>query len=331
MPSRRTVTTGVLVAVLGLAAAILADVLATVFFAVTVAALLIPVYEWFHDRGLPPWWASAATSVLAFVGTLVPLTVLAGLVYLRRDLFVDLAQAIPRELTIAVSGFTYTVDLTPFRADIVAAVANLAFDVARALPVLSLKLTLFAILIFALVMHHDDATAAFIAPVPARYHDLVRRFSDRARATLYSIYVLQAATAAATVALALPVFLLLGYPFPFTLALVAGILQFLPIVGPSLLVGALAVWKLTIGDTTGAVVLLVAAGVLVAWLPDVLVRPRLSRRTAHLPGSLYYIGFVGGLLTVGPVGIIAGPLVVALAAEAAQLLAAENTAQRTLS
>jgi predicted PurR-regulated permease PerM len=61
----------------------------------------------------------------------------------------------------------------------------------------------------------------------------------------------------------------------------------------------------------------------VAWLPDVLIRPRLARETADLPGSLYFVGFVGGLLTLGPVGIIAGPLAVALVVEMADHLSEE--------
>lgn len=62
---------------------------------------------------------------------------------------------------------------------------------------------------------------------------------------------------------------------------------------------------------------------LVAWLPDVLIRPRLARGAANLPGTLYFAGFTGGLLTLGPIGVIAGPLAVALLAEATALLAAE--------
>jgi predicted PurR-regulated permease PerM len=55
----------------------------------------------------------------------------------------------------------------------------------------------------------------------------------------------------------------------------------------------------------------------------VLIRPRLAHETAQLPGGLYFVGFVGGLLTLGPVGVIAGPLVVALVVELSSLLSSE--------
>jgi predicted PurR-regulated permease PerM len=53
------------------------------------------------------------------------------------------------------------------------------------------------------------------------------------------------------------------------------------------------------------------------------IRTRLARETADLPGSLYFVGFVGGLLTLGPIGVIAGPLAVALVVEMGNLLTDE--------
>jgi len=201
--------------------------------------------------------------------------------------------------------------------------------VASALPVLSLKVTLFAIIVFALLLKHGAAEDALIAPIPGRYHDIVDALATRARGTLYAIYVLQAATALGTFVIALPVFLLLGYEFPFTLALVAAVLQFIPIVGPSILIGILALWKFAIGDVTSALLLVVLGGFFIAWLPDVLIRPRLSRRTARLPGSLYFIGFTGGLLTLGPIGVVAGPLAIALAVTAMDLLGDEDGSRQS--
>ncbi|MFW5919758.1 MAG: AI-2E family transporter, partial [Halanaeroarchaeum sp.] len=87
------------------------------------------------------------------------------------------------------------------------------------------------------------------------------------------------------------------------------------------LIGGIAVYHLSVGEIRAAVLVIVVAGTLVAWMPDLLVRPRFARRTARLPGSLYFIGFVGGVFSLGPIGIVAGPLVVALFAESVLLLA----------
>jgi predicted PurR-regulated permease PerM len=177
--------------------------------------------------------------------------------------------------------------------------------------------------VFALLSRTAETHRALIALVPHAYRDVVRALSRRTRATLFAIYVLQAATAAGTFAIALVLFYLLGYPYFLTLAVLSAILQFLPVVGPSLLIALLAVAHLLAGDPAAAALVFVGGAVLVAWLPDVLIRPRLARETADLPGSLYFVGFVGGLLTLGPVGIIAGPLAVALVVEMADHLSEE--------
>ena len=46
-----------------------------------------------------------------------------------------------------------------------------------------------------------------------------------------------------------------------------------------------------------------------------------------MPASLYFVGFTGGVLSLGVIGFIAGPVVVAMLVEVVNLLAAENGAR----
>jgi predicted PurR-regulated permease PerM len=321
---RRRPLAAVLVGALVLAAAVLSKVLGTVFFTVTVAYLLAPLHRRFVARGLPPRLAAGASALAAALALGVPLSGAGYLVYARREVVLGVLRSIPAEITVGVAGTSYTADLIAVRAELIALASGLALDAAAALPVLALKATVFGLLLFALLMHSGAAASAALAPVPARYHDVMRAFHVRTRETLYAIYVLQAATALGTFLVALPTFWVLGYQYAVTLALASAALQFVPIVGPSVVVAALAASDLLAGDPLGAVSVAVVGLLMVAWLPDAVIRPRLARETAGFPGSLYFVGFVGGLLTVGPVGVIAGPLAVALVVEAAGLLAAED-------
>jgi predicted PurR-regulated permease PerM len=305
------------------AAAMLADVLATVFFAVTVAYLLSPLRVELARRGLSPWSASLAATVAAVLAVLALSLPLVVVVVLRIDAVVAFLSSLPPTVTVETYGFSTTVTLADARAAAVAFGRRLARASALAGPVLVLKLTVFVMVVFALLSRTAETRRAVIALVPHPYRDVVRALNRRTRATLFGIYVLQAATAAGTFVVAIVLFFLLGYPYFFTLAVLSAILQFLPVVGPSLLIGLLAVAHLLAGDPAQAALVSVTGAVLVAWLPDVLIRPRLARETADLPGSLYFVGFVGGLLTLGPVGIIAGPLAVALVVETAELLTDE--------
>lgn len=274
-------------------------------------------------RGVPSWWASAAATAIAFLSVVVLFASFGFLLYRRRGELLRFLVSLPDSLTFDVLGVSYTVDATVLLAVTQEYIREIAFSLARLAPVLAIKGTLFALLVFALLIQRQRTRQALLAPIPPGYRDVAAALHERTRETLSAIYVLQAATATATFVVALPVFYALGYKFVFTLALVAGFLQFLPIVGPSFLVAALALFRLTEGDVTGAVLVFVIGGVVIGWLPDAVIRTRLARETAHLPGSLYFIGFTGGLLSVGPIGFIAGPLVVALVVEATTLLAAE--------
>nr|WP_245333099.1 AI-2E family transporter [Halarchaeum solikamskense] len=311
-----------------LALVVLAGVLGTVVFATTVAYLLAPVYYRIEDRGLDPWWAAATTAVGAAVVSLVPATAFVYLLYVRSSGVLAFIRALPDSFGLSIAGVVYTIDVSTLTATVEGVLRDITLSVLGSLPVLGIKFTLFGVLVFGLLVAHEDAESAVLAAVPLRYHDVVAALSDRARETLYAIYVLQAATAAVTAAIAVPVFWLLGFTYPVTLALVCGVLQFLPVVGPSLVVLGLALYRLSVGDVTGAIAVLVVAGTLVAWLPDPLVRPRLSRHTARIPGSLYFVGFTGGLLTVGALGVIVGPLAVALLVETVSLLADEEGKHR---
>lgn len=324
---RRRLLAALVVGMLLLCGLVLFDVLQTVFFAVTVAYVLYPVQRRLVDRGLRPYWASALVTGAAFGIVLVIVGALALVLYNRRASLFTLLQTVPDSVTVPLGEFTYTVDTTSLLATVRAGLRGFAVDIATAAPVIALKLFLFAIVLFALLVRPESVSGAAFSMTPSAYHDILVALDRRVRETLYGIYVLQAATAGGTFVFGLVVFVALGYSAAFTLAVVAGVLQFIPILGPGVLVAALAAVDLMTGMPTRAVLVAVLGVVLIGIVPDAIIRPKLASRAAHLPTSLYFIGFTGGLLTVGPIGFIAGPLVVALLAEAVDLLS-ESTKGR---
>ncbi|WP_410766111.1 AI-2E family transporter [Haloferax sp. DFSO60] len=324
MTNRRPyVLGGFLLALSVLVAFILVDVLATVFFAITVAYLLIPLRRWLEERGLSRWIASVISTIAAGIGVVVVLSPLVVILFLRLNDLVALASFIPDSFSIDLFGFFYQLTLDDAFAVGFSLLRSVARTTAFAAPVILIKLTLFGFLVFALLLSGDSVGRTLLALVPEEYHHAATSLNTRARETLFAIYVLQAATAVGTFIIAILVFWVLGYDYVITLATIAAVLQFIPIAGPSFLLAGLAVYHAAVGDVVAAGLIIVVGGVFVAWLPDILIRPRLAKETADLPGSLYFVGFVGGLLSLGPVGIIAGPLAVALLAEAVSLLSEE--------
>ena len=319
------------VLVLGLlTGAILLEVMGTILFAITVAYVLVPVQRWLVRRGLSEWTSAVAATLVGFVGALAVFAPIFVTVYYRLDELEALIRGLPSEVPISAFGETVVLEAAAIRDPVLDWVQAAAFSIAAALPVLVIKFALFVILLFALLLKGRAAAKAAVAPVPPAYRDIVYALAARARETLYAIYVLQLATSAASLVIGYPLFHLLGYDMAFTLALFAAILQFVPIIGPSLLIAPIALYHVAAGELVAAALVGVLGIGLVAWLPDIAVRPRLARRSAGLPGSLYFVGFTGGLFTLGAIGIVVGPLIVAIFVEAVELLADEVNGAATI-
>lgn len=321
---RVAVLVGLFTVLAVLALYLLMGVLATVFFAITIAYVLYPLRERLVRRGLGRRVAAGVATTVAFLVGFLLLAPVAYIVYARRGQILPFLEGLPESLTITLGEFSYTVPLSAVRDLVTAELGDIALAVVRATPVLALKAFLFTLLVYALLLRPDALRAATLRAVPAPYHDIVMAVHERVRSTLFALYVVQAATAFGTFCVALVLFVLLGYDAAFSIAVLSGILQFIPIVGPSVVVGALGVLAVVAGEPVQAALVTGLGLVFVAFLPDALIRPRLARYTAGMAGSLYFIGFTGGVLSVGAVGVIAGPLAVALLSETIDLIAAER-------
>lgn len=327
--TRRLVIAGILIGVAIINLAILADVLGTVFFAITVASVLSPAVTWLENRGYRSWTASSiATSIAVIVlfSLVVPLLVV---LYLRRDKLIDFVTAVPSEFVIEIREFSTVIDTSDIADMAIDYLTSVAISGAQAAPVIAAKLVVFVFVVFALLLHRKAFQETLLEAVPDSYHDVTISLKERVHSVLFALYVTQAATGFGTFLVALPIFWYFGYGTPIALAYTAGILQFLPVIGPSVIIFGLVLLELSRGAMVTGASILVVGLVFIGFLPDAVIRPRLARHTARLPASLYFVGFVGGVLSLGPIGIIAGPLAVALLVETISLLAEEIHPDRT--
>ncbi|MYL18129.1 AI-2E family transporter [Halorubrum terrestre] len=328
--TRQRLLAVLLVVLATLAAAVLAEVLRTVVFAVTVAYVLYPVRQQLVSHGISRRIACAATTAIAFLGATLLVAPLLYALYRRRSQLIAILERIPDAVPISLGGFETVVEIAPFVAAAEAFIRDVALAVAGAAPVLVLQLVVFTFLVYGILYRPGAVGTAVFGVVPAEYHDIPARLHRRTRETLYSIYVLQAATAAGTFVLALAVFRVLGYGSPVLLAVIAGVLQFIPVVGPSVLVVALGAGDLLVGETARAVAVLVIGLVVVAFVPDAVIRTRLAGWAGKISPGLYFVGFVGGILTLGAVGVIVGPLVVSLLLEVIDMLSEDGASSEAV-
>lgn len=107
-------------------------------------------------------------------------------------------------------------------------------------------------------------------------------------------------------------FWILGLGAPVLWGMVMAFLSFLPVVGPWMVWGPAGVYLLVQGSYGKAIVLLVG-GLLAVSMADNVLRPLLLSGRTQMNGLLVFIGILGGVAAFGLLGIVLGPILVALA------------------
>jgi predicted PurR-regulated permease PerM len=105
------------------------------------------------------------------------------------------------------------------------------------------------------------------------------------------------------------VYFAVGLPYPASVGAVTGVAAVIPFAAPVVYVIA-GVYLLAIGNTLGGIVILVFGSVLL-FVADHFVRPFLIGGAARLPFLLVLLGILGGLQTMGFIGLFLGPAVMA--------------------
>jgi predicted PurR-regulated permease PerM len=170
----------------------------------------------------------------------------------------------------------------------------------------------FAMMIFILYFAIRDGRTAFHhlrALIPMRSEDRARLFAHLASVTRAMVYG-TGVTALAQGALIAIGFALAGLPSPIVFGVLAALLALVPLAGTPV-VWVPAVLVLALQQRWYAAVFLLVWGGLVATL-DNFLRPMLVSGRAEVGTLTVFIGVLGGVAAFGPIGVILGPLVLAL-------------------
>lgn len=128
--------------------------------------------------------------------------------------------------------------------------------------------------------------------------------------TTRSVFISIVGTAAAQALVAYIGFLIAGVPGAFLLAVGTFLLSVVPM-GPVVLWGAAAVWLYVQGEA-GWAIFMVIWGVAVISSIDNFLKPLLIARGSTLSLALIFLGVIGGVLAFGFIGVILGPVLLAL-------------------
>jgi predicted PurR-regulated permease PerM len=128
--------------------------------------------------------------------------------------------------------------------------------------------------------------------------------------TTRSVFIGIVGTAAAQGLAAFVGFLIAGVPAAFLLSVGTFVLSVVPM-GPVLMWGGAAVWLYLQGETGWAIFMVIWGSVVISSI-DNFLKPLLIARGSTLSLGLIFLGVLGGVLAFGFIGVILGPVLLAL-------------------
>ncbi|HEU4439415.1 MAG TPA: AI-2E family transporter [Methylomirabilota bacterium] len=187
----------------------------------------------------------------------------------------------------------------------------------------SLLLGIFFALLAMHVMQYHWArivgTLEAVSPLRGQYtRDLLEEFRRVGRITLSGTVL----TGIVQGILAGIGYSLTGVPKPLFLAIATALASLVPAVGTLLVWVPAAFYLFATGHPTMATVLLLWGALLVVGFSDYIIRPRLVGE-GGMPAILTFLSLFGGLEAIGLAGLIAGPVIMALAVAVLRLYARE--------
>ena len=119
----------------------------------------------------------------------------------------------------------------------------------------------------------------------------------------------------------------LGIKAPLVWGMAMAFFAFLPVVGPWVIYVPAVLFFLVSEEYTKAIVLLLVGTFVVSGVDNIL-RPILVSGRSQLNGLLVFISLLGGLFAFGALGLVLGPILVALADAVLEVYAARQTRER---
>lgn len=170
------------------------------------------------------------------------------------------------------------------------------------------QMVMMLIAFFFLLMDGEDLVEWLSDVAPLQKGQTRQLLSDFRRVSV-TVIVSSAATAAIQAVVALVGYLLARLPHPYFFAAVTFVVGLIPAVGAGA-VGLAAAAFLFLGGHPRAALFLALWAVLAVGLSDNVVKPYLMKGAVKLHGAVIFFSLIGGVSVFGPIGILAGPLIV---------------------
>ncbi len=294
-----------------------------VVLALSLAAVLIPFKQRLARRSSDRA-AAAIITILAFISVSGLLVLTAAILYTNSGYVFGMANTIISWVEALPDAGILTPDMVAESLQtVINSLESYVGGIAMSLPMILLKAFIFFLALYLFVLSGDHVARELRSVLPERLTASVNSLSGKTVDTLYAVYIVNAQVALLTFLLAIPFFIFWSYDHVLVLAILMGIFQLIPFLGPQVLIVFLALYAFAQGDTTGAVVMLAVGYPLMSGSADFYFRPKMMGKRVAIHPILMMIGLFGGLALFGITGVILGPVFAALLVSAYELLVAQ--------
>jgi len=189
-------------------------------------------------------------------------------------------------------------------------VITFASNLITSLPVLVTDIFVMLFMMFYFLIDGTAFIDKMKRSIPLRSHhidDMMNRFGEFTYATIYGNLI----TAIIQGTIGGIIFYILGLSTPILAGLAMAFFAFIPFLGTAIVWVPVVISLFLLGETSKAVILLILGTFIISTI-DNIIKPEIIGKRTNLHPAATMVGIVGGLFTMGMIGILIGPLVISL-------------------
>jgi predicted PurR-regulated permease PerM len=314
------VTLALLLAIVALFLYMVSEVIVAVIAGVVAGAYLIPLQRWLAQRTGSPN-ASAILTIILFT---VPLLLILAYSWMEIS---GAAQYLERHSAEVAAGLNeglrrlawfehleLSEDISRWVAVAAASSGRIAEELRDAVDVLLIGVSVFLFTTFYVLTDHPRIRGYVRDRVPGRYRSLADPVAAHVRAVVYGALYGTFITQLLKSAIILLMNLIWSVPLAVVLAIASFFIGLLPVVGSwtiyTPVAAYLILWR---GDVVGGVLILVIGIVVNTLVISMYLRPKIAAQKSQVLNFYWmFIALVTGVYTFGLMGIIIGPVLIAV-------------------
>lgn len=274
------------------------------------AYLFYPIYEKIKKLIKNEHASSAITLLVVIVIFLIPFAIISNSI-IKEVIILTKEQSILDDLITKISVYNTVSPLSPYLESLstkaITYLANLATDVIINIPGKIINLVIIIFAVFYLLMKGENVKQTIIQLLPFKDKERVMR---QIKGTAHSVVKGMFIIAILEFLIAAIGLTILGISVPILIAFFIGVVTFVPIIGPFIILLPLMFFAYFNNN------LYVFSGLIILWLilslGETFLRPKIIGDRAKINPVIILMGIIGGINIFGIVGIIAGPIILSL-------------------